>query len=70
MYLKVKHDRPMCAFQVVLRSKGFMELSDASVAAILASDGLELDELEIISLLREWATINAVWEVLIPYQSA
>ena len=45
-------------------SKGFHEMSDTALAVVLQSDDLAADELEILTAVREWATVNSVsWQV-------
>lgn len=44
----------------VFRTKGFHELSEEALALLLQSDKLMMDELEILSAVREWATVNSV----------
>lgn len=44
----------------VFKTKGFHELSEESLNLLLASDKLRMDELDLISAIREWATVNAV----------
>jgi hypothetical protein len=39
---------------------GFSDLSDVAIAAILRSDLLQLDELELINSLRKWAKTNSI----------
>ncbi|KAK2173384.1 hypothetical protein NP493_879g00023 [Ridgeia piscesae] len=46
--------------QNVFKSKSFHELSDTALATLLSSDRLDMDELEVIDAVREWATVNAV----------
>ena len=52
--------------QNVFKSKSFHELSDTALATLLTSDRIEIDELDVITAVREWATVNAVcdngWE--------
>ncbi|XP_064625236.1 BTB/POZ domain-containing protein 19-like [Lineus longissimus] len=44
----------------VLRSKTFHEMSDDAVCIVLKSDRLLIDELDVLSAVREWATVNSV----------
>ncbi|XP_060070404.1 BTB/POZ domain-containing protein 19-like [Ylistrum balloti] len=44
----------------VFKSKGFQELSEDALVELLGSDGLQLDELDILNYVKEWATVNAV----------
>lgn len=37
-------------------------MSDEALAVALASDKLNIDEVEIIKAVREWATVNSVSE--------
>ena len=46
--------------QNVFKSKSFHELSDTALATLLTSDRIEIDELDVITAVREWATVNAV----------
>jgi len=46
--------------QNTLKSKGFHEVSDAAMGVILSSDGLMMDEKEILDCVREWATVSSV----------
>ncbi|KAK6175504.1 hypothetical protein SNE40_013957 [Patella caerulea] len=43
----------------VFRSKGFQELSADSLATILKSDNLAIDEMELYKSVKEWATVNS-----------
>lgn len=44
----------------VFDSEPFIDLSDVAVAAILRSDLLQLDELDLLNSLRRWATTNSI----------
>ncbi|EDO43962.1 predicted protein, partial [Nematostella vectensis] len=44
----------------VFKTKGFHELSEEALEILLLSDKLNIDELDLISSIREWATVNAV----------
>ena len=44
----------------VLDSETFIDLSDVAMAAILRSDLLQLDELDLLNSLRRWATTNSI----------
>ena len=44
----------------VFRSDRFKELSEDTLALLLQSDELTMDELDILASVREWATVNAV----------
>ena len=46
--------------QNVFKSKGFHEISDSALAVILQSNGLLMDEKDILDCVREWATVGAV----------
>ena len=41
-------------------TKGFHEMSDVALATVLQSNDLDIDELDVISAIREWATVNSV----------
>jgi len=44
----------------VFDSEAFIDLSDVAVAAILRSDLLQMDELDLLNSLRRWATTNSI----------
>ncbi|KAF6036692.1 BTBD19 [Bugula neritina] len=44
----------------VFRTKGFHEMTDDAMSVVLQSDHLNIDEMEIIDAVREWATVNSV----------
>merc|ERR1712150_101862 len=44
----------------VFTTKGFHEMSDVALATVLQSNDLDIDELDVISAIREWATVNSV----------
>lgn len=44
----------------VFKSRSFNELSDDTLAAILMSDRLGMDESDILDKVTEWATVNSV----------
>ena len=46
--------------QNVFKSKSFHEMSDAALAVVLKSNGLQLDEKDILDAVREWATVSSV----------
>ena len=46
--------------QEVFVSTGLNEMSEDSLAFVLKSDKLKLDELEILEKVKEWASVNAV----------
>ena len=46
--------------QEVFRTESFHELSEEAFGILLASDNLNIDELDLITLVREWATVNSV----------
>ena len=46
--------------QDVFKTEGFHELSEETFCVLLASDNLNIDELNLIALVREWATVNSV----------
>ncbi|XP_078527880.1 BTB/POZ domain-containing protein 19 isoform X2 [Lissotriton helveticus] len=48
------------ALQDVVRTQTFRELSDQSLLVILQSDGLTIDEVELVRAVREWAHVNSV----------
>ena len=55
----------------VFKTKGFHELSEDSFTLLLKSDSLQMDELDLLNAVREWATVNAVSvlnTVLLPTQ--
>lgn len=45
----------------VFRTDMFHELSEEALSVLLASDELNIDELDLITLVKEWATVNSVW---------
>ncbi|XP_071177499.1 BTB/POZ domain-containing protein 19-like [Mytilus edulis] len=45
--------------EAVLKSKAFQELSDESMNEILQSDNLQMDEIELLKYVKDWATINS-----------
>ena len=44
----------------MFKSKSFQEMSSESLATILQSDNLTMDELDIYRAVKEWATVNSV----------
>ena len=46
--------------QEVFKTESFHELSEEAFCVLLASDNLNIDELDLIALVREWATVNSV----------
>ena len=44
----------------VLKTKSFHELSETALTLLLQSDNLMMDELEIVTAVKEWATVNSV----------
>ncbi|EDV23421.1 BTB/POZ domain-containing protein 19 [Trichoplax sp. H2] len=46
--------------KAVFKTKGFHEMSDEALAVALASNNLNIDEVDIIKAVREWATVNSV----------
>ncbi|XP_074654245.1 BTB/POZ domain-containing protein 19-like [Tubulanus polymorphus] len=44
----------------VFKTKGFHEMSEDALSVVLDSDQLQLDELDILNAVREWATVNSV----------
>ena len=46
--------------QKVFQTKSFHEMSTAALSEILKSDGLDMDEKDILAAVREWATVNSV----------
>ena len=44
----------------VFHTKGFNELSDTTLAYILLSDELTMDEYEILKAIKGWAVVNSV----------
>lgn len=46
--------------QEVFRTESFHELSEEAFGVLLSSDKLNIDEIDLISLFREWATVNSV----------
>ncbi|XP_046862988.1 BTB/POZ domain-containing protein 19-like isoform X2 [Xenia sp. Carnegie-2017] len=45
--------------QEVFRTESFHELSEEAFGVLLSSDKLNIDEIDLISLFREWATVNS-----------
>ena len=48
----------------VFKTKGFHEFSEDALMILLKSDSLQMDELDLLNAVREWATVNAVSEIL------
>ncbi|XP_033859903.1 BTB/POZ domain-containing protein 19-like isoform X5 [Acipenser ruthenus] len=48
------------AMQEIVKTRGFHELSDLALVSILQSSLLLIDELELLSAVREWANVNSV----------
>lgn len=46
--------------QEVFKTERFHELSEEAFGVLLASDNLHIDEVDLIALVREWATVNSV----------
>ena len=46
--------------QEVFKSQGFNELSEDTLAFVLQSDRLRMDEEDILGKVTEWATVNSV----------
>ena len=44
----------------MFQTKGFHEMSDAALGNVLQSNDLDIDELDVLSAIREWATVNSV----------
>ncbi|XP_060685855.1 BTB/POZ domain-containing protein 19-like isoform X1 [Hemiscyllium ocellatum] len=44
----------------IVKTRGFHELSDLALLAILQSDMLTIDEPDLINFVREWAHVNSV----------
>ncbi|XP_041064470.1 BTB/POZ domain-containing protein 19-like isoform X1 [Carcharodon carcharias] len=44
----------------IVKTRGFHELSDPALLAILQSDFLTIDEPDLINFVREWAHVNSV----------
>ena len=51
--------------QDVFKTKSFHELSESALILLLQSDNLMMDELEIITAVKEWATVNSVRQSLL-----
>lgn len=49
-----------CCWQAVVRTQGFHELSDVVLARVLRSDRLDVDELDLVQAVREWAHVSSV----------
>ena len=60
MYMNYNYGPLYFPLQNVFKSKSFHELSDTALATVLTSDRIEIDELDVITAVREWATVNAV----------
>lgn len=58
--IKLLFDIVFVEFKAVLKSKAFQELSDESMNEILQSDNLQMDEIELLKYVKDWATINSV----------
>lgn len=52
-------DAVVC-WQAVVRTRGFHELSDVVLARVLRSDRLDVDELDLVQAVREWAHVSSV----------
>lgn len=46
--------------QAVFKSQGFHELSEDALVFILQSDKLQMDEVDILTYVKQWANVNAV----------
>ncbi|CAB3978344.1 BTB POZ domain-containing 19 [Paramuricea clavata] len=46
--------------QEVFKTESFHELCEEAFCVLLASDDLNIDELDLIALVREWATVNSI----------
>ena len=46
--------------EAVFNSERFTDMSDVAIAAVLRSDLLQLDELDILDKVKKWARINSV----------
>ncbi|XP_059709934.1 BTB/POZ domain-containing protein 19 isoform X3 [Haemorhous mexicanus] len=58
-------------WQAVVRTQGFRELSDVVLARVLRSDRLDVDELDLVQAVREWAHVSsAVLERPVPEVAA
>ncbi|XP_028404746.1 BTB/POZ domain-containing protein 19-like [Dendronephthya gigantea] len=44
----------------VFKTEAFHELSEEAFSVLLSSDNLNIDELDLIALVREWATVNSI----------
>ncbi|XP_067935690.1 BTB/POZ domain-containing protein 19-like isoform X2 [Watersipora subatra] len=44
----------------IFKTKGFHEMTDEAMSVVLQSNHLNIDEIEIIEAVREWATVNSV----------
>ncbi|XP_039205558.1 BTB/POZ domain-containing protein 19 isoform X3 [Crotalus tigris] len=55
------------AFQEVIQTRGFLELSEQAMQIILQSDNLAIDEMKLIHAVREWAHVgSAVLDRTVP----
>lgn len=46
----------------VFKTEGFHEMSEEALGTLIASHNLNIDEVDLIGFVREWATVNSVWE--------
>ncbi|XP_013397826.1 BTB/POZ domain-containing protein 19 [Lingula anatina] len=44
----------------IFKTKGFHEMSEEAISYVMTSDKLDIDEVDVISAVREWATVNSV----------
>lgn len=46
--------------QAVFKSRAFVEMSEDTLAFILQSDNLQINERDVLAAVKEWATVNSV----------
>ena len=51
---------PHFLLQAVFKSQGFHELSEDALVFILQSDKLQMDEIDVLTYVKQWANVNAV----------
>lgn len=44
----------------MFKSKGFQEMGEEAMSAVLCSSQLQMDEMDLYRAVKEWATVNSV----------
>lgn len=50
----------VCLVKAVFKTRGFHEMSEETLIFLMQSDGLQLDEGEILKAMKDWASVNSV----------